>query len=79
MATPRRAGLPRVGIHPFTVDPDTPADGYTGLHVCLTCSKTGRPGDAQHPADAHIPPPLPPALAAAARARDAAILGERDD
>lgn len=50
--------------------------------TCRTCLRVGTPVDANH-----TPPPAPPApksrispaLVAAARARDAAILGEHDD
>lgn len=74
-----RAKAPSAAEHDFVRDPDVPGDAYTQLAVCRTCGKPGKPGDAQHPRRAELPPALPPALAAAARARDFAILGERDD
>lgn len=62
-------------------DPDIGPDHRDRL-TCRTCLRVGEAGDANH-----TPPPAPtvprsrisPALAAAAQARDAAILGERDD
>lgn len=79
VATRHRSTQPRADRHPFIADPAMPADPYTGLSVCARCHKLGQPGDAQHPPDALIPPDLPSELAAAARARDAAILGETGD
>jgi hypothetical protein len=60
----------------FNPDADVPADPITGLQVCRTCHRLGAAGDARHQPPPPAPP-LPPHLAAAARARDAAILGER--
>lgn len=71
--------------HRFAPDSAVPADPYTGLWVCATCHCPGRAGDAHHQADGVWSPSalpglvLPPHVAAAARARDLAILGERDD
>ncbi|WFF07225.1 hypothetical protein O7622_01090 [Micromonospora sp. WMMD1076] len=61
-------------------DPELGTDWY-GKETCRTCHRPGTADDA-----AHRPPPPPPvpqtrispALAAAAQARDAAILGEHD-
>lgn len=76
-AMARTHRLPRAARpHAFVVDELTPADPYTGLACCQVCRKPGRPGDAQHPTTPDAPV-LPAALAAAARDRDAAILGER--
>lgn len=33
---------------PFTPDPQTPPDPYTGLGVCAVCHLLGHPGDAHH-------------------------------
>lgn len=72
--------LSRVPAHPFVEDPDMPAN-HRGELTCRTCRLTGRQGDGRHP---DLAPPLParplsPALAEAAHARDAAILGEKED
>lgn len=62
----------------FVPDPDIPAD-HRGFHTCRTCHRLGKPDD-----PGHTRPPLPapkqlsPALAAAAQAWDAAVLGEHD-
>ncbi|WP_320069137.1 hypothetical protein [Micromonospora sp. RTGN7] len=66
----------------FVADPDLGLD-HRQRATCRNCGRVGEPGDVRHtppPAPA-LPPrrPLPPGLAAAARARDAAILGERPD
>ncbi|MFG3709190.1 hypothetical protein ACGF7U_31290 [Micromonospora sp. NPDC047670] len=71
--TPGRRICPR-----WDPDPDIGPD-HRGRATCRTCLRVGEPGDANH-----TPPPAPtsrisPAVAAAARARDAAILGEHDD
>lgn len=70
----------RVPQHPFTPDPDVPAD-HRGRGTCATCRLIGEPGDGHHPLAAPLPParPLTPERAAEVRAREAAILGERDD
>lgn len=50
--------------------------------TCRTCLRVGEAGDANHTPPAKPAAPrsrISPALAAAARARDAAILGEHDD
>ncbi|MGC5664951.1 hypothetical protein ACN261_31960 [Micromonospora sp. WMMD723] len=60
-------------------DPDIGVD-HRFRQTCRTCLRVGEAGDLNHTP----PPPNPrrsrisPALAAAAQARDAAILGERD-
>ncbi|MEU4592902.1 hypothetical protein [Micromonospora aurantiaca (nom. illeg.)] len=64
----------------FEPDPELGTD-WRGKQICRTCRRPGTADDA-----AHRPPPPPPvpqprispALAAAAQARDAAILGEHD-
>ncbi|MEU8264937.1 hypothetical protein AB0C02_30525 [Micromonospora sp. NPDC048999] len=61
-------------------DPELGAD-WRGRKACRTCQRLGGPDD---PAHRPRPQPVPksrisPALIAAAQARDAAILGERDD
>ncbi|MEV0805754.1 hypothetical protein [Micromonospora sp. NPDC050200] len=61
-------------------DPDIGRDHRQRL-TCRKCLRVGEAGDANHTPAA--PPPAPksrisPALAAAAQARDAAILGETD-
>lgn len=65
---------PRVPAHAF--EPDL-AGGTThdGRQVCSACAKPGRPGDAQHPADA---PALLrfPEVPDEARRVDARVLGE---
>ncbi|HEY0643678.1 MAG TPA: hypothetical protein VGD39_09685 [Nocardioides sp.] len=70
---------PRVQPHAFAVDDRIPAD-WCGRRWCI-CGVPGIPGDDRHPEDA--PPLRPPTDQAvvqeAARARDAAILGERED
>lgn len=48
--------------HPFTADPDTPADPVSGQGVCTRCRLVGRPGDAHH----NMPAPVPDAQSAAA-------------
>lgn len=70
----------RVHPHQFVQDPDMPPD-HRGRHTCKTCRIVGQPGDPHHPAAPPLPParPLAPDLAAAAHARDAAILGEKED
>ncbi len=79
-ARPGRAS--RVHKHQFTPEPDFPAD-HRGRRRCQACGLMGAPGDPHHPipdtAATTRPRPLPPALAAAAAARDAAILGEKDE
>lgn len=70
---------PKVPAHAFARDDRVPPDWH-GRHWCL-CGVPGQPGDHRHPADA---PPLRPVtdqavVQQAAQARDAAILGERDD
>lgn len=72
-----RRPAPRLPTHRFAAAEDVPADPYTGRSVCVRCGKPGAPGDAQHPLDVARPPS--PAVAAAARARDLAILGETDE
>jgi hypothetical protein len=74
----------QVPLHGFEPDPDTPLP-FTlkpppeGTAMCLHCRMPGRAGDDRHP-DGMLPPPtLPPDLAAAYRAHDNAITGERDD
>jgi len=62
-------------------DPELGTD-WRGRKTCRTCQRPGAPDDPAH-APPPPPPPVPqarisPALAAAARARDAAILGEHD-
>jgi hypothetical protein len=63
-------------------DPDIPPD-HRGRRTCLTCHRIGSPDDPGHtppaPPARPAPKPLSPALAAAAREFDAAILGERED
>lgn len=62
---------------PFVPEPGAPAD-HRGRVACRRCHLLGKPGDARHP-DGMLPPPaLPPALAAAARAHDNAVLGEKE-
>ena len=77
-----KAARSRVGPHDFNADPDVPAD-HRDRQRCKTCGVMGAAGDARHPtarpAGPPRPRPLPPELAAAAAARDAAILGEHDD
>lgn len=48
--------------HPFTADPDTPADPISGVQVCARCHLVGRPGDAHH----NLPDPEPDAQSWAA-------------
>lgn len=38
----------RPGPHVAVVDPDTPADPWTGLEVCRTCHLLIRNGDPRH-------------------------------
>jgi hypothetical protein len=75
--TPARAAAP----HPFVEDADVPAD-FWGRKHCTTCRLPGKPGDTRHLSDEPAPAPpvrqLPPDVAEEYRARDAAILGERD-
>ena len=63
-------------------DPDIPAD-HRKRKTCRNCHRVGTADDPGHtpPAPPARPAskPLSPALAAAAQARDAAILGERED
>ncbi|PZG15071.1 hypothetical protein C1I95_20400 [Micromonospora craterilacus] len=63
-------------------DPDIGPDHFERL-TCRTCLRVGEAGDVNHrpppPRARPASKPLPAALAAAARARDAAILGERED
>ncbi|SNY28909.1 hypothetical protein [Paractinoplanes atraurantiacus] len=73
----------RVAPHLLIADPQIPAD-YWGRSRCTVCRRLGKAGDADHidpeaPPAAPPPRPLDPDFAEAARARDAAILGERDD
>jgi hypothetical protein len=67
--------------HPFIADPDVPAD-FWGRRHCTTCRLPGKPGDTRHQPDQPEPAKplrqLPPEEAEEYRARDAAILGERD-
>ncbi|WP_428964492.1 hypothetical protein [Micromonospora fluostatini] len=63
-------------------DPDLPPD-HRDRQVCRTCRRVGTPDDAGHtpPAPTRSTRTRPPSpdLLAAARDRDAAILGERED
>jgi hypothetical protein len=70
----------RVHPHQHNPDPDIPAD-HRGHQRCSTCGLMGRQGDAHHPNSPPLPVarPLTAEQRAAARDRDAAILGERDD
>lgn len=73
----RRNGLPP---HLFTADARIPPD-WANRRWCV-CGVPGEPGDDRHPADAlplGAPAPSRAVVEDAARARDAAILGERDD
>ncbi|MFI2650179.1 hypothetical protein [Micromonospora fulviviridis] len=66
----------------FDPDPEVTTD-WRGrkVQICRTCNRPGTPDD-----PGHTPPPPPPVpktrispeIAAAAQARDAAILGEHD-
>ncbi|MDG4768755.1 hypothetical protein [Solwaraspora sp. WMMD792] len=71
--TPARS---RVPPHLHQATRDLPAD-HRGRRVCVVCGLLGEPGDAHHPITLPTTP-VSPVLAAAAAARDAAILGERD-
>lgn len=77
-----RRGSARSNVHPHQhlADPAVPAD-HRGRQRCSVCGLMGKLGDAHHPDPAKAPRPRPmsPDLAAAAREREAAILGERDD
>lgn len=72
----RRPARSRVPRHRFILAADADAADHRGRRVCATCQMPGAPGDPRHPTDAPTVPTLPPALADAARARDAAVLGE---
>ncbi|SBT64250.1 hypothetical protein GA0070622_1220 [Micromonospora sediminicola] len=66
----------------FVPDPDLGLD-WKQRATCLNCGRVGQAGDPGHTPPAPPPTPTPktrisPALAAAAQARDAAILGEHD-
>ncbi|WP_319460064.1 hypothetical protein [Micromonospora sp. RTP1Z1] len=62
----------------FDPDPELGTD-WNGRQICRHCQRPGEPGDPGHtPPPPPTPKELPPAFAAAAQARDAAILGERD-
>lgn len=60
-------------------DPDIGPDHRARL-TCRTCQRVGEAGDANHTPPAPTTPRtrISPLLAAAAQARDAAILGEHD-
>jgi hypothetical protein len=79
-----KASPSRIRQHAFEADPDTALPwslkGWPGgTAMCQQCKLPGRVGDERHP-DGMLPPPtLPPALAAAYRAHDNAITGEKDD
>ncbi len=79
-ASQRPGSRPVLGPHPFDpYDPaDVPPDPYTSRLVCRTCQAVGEPGDKRHPVDAGLPG-LDSTRAAAAAARDATVLGERED
>jgi len=67
--------------HLLSPDPDIPPD-YHNRRRCLVCKRMSRPGDSHHidPTAAVRPArPLSPDFEAAAAARDAAILGEKED
>jgi hypothetical protein len=70
----------RVHPHLHVADLDVPAD-HRGNQRCSTCGLMGRQGDGHHPDNPPLPPtrPLTADERAAAHARDAAILGERED
>lgn len=86
----RRPGAkPVIGPHEFKPypaeydrdnpnDESYPPDPYTGRLTCRVCKTLGEPGDKRHPTDM-APAGLPEQLRAAAAARDAAVLGERED
>jgi hypothetical protein len=64
-------------VAPHAFDPEPDSADFFGRQVCRHCHLLGEPGDHRHPHGALPPPELPPALADAARARDAAVLGEK--
>lgn len=73
----RRNGVPP---HQFTADDRIPPD-WAQRRWCM-CGVPGVPGDDRHPSDAPAwgaPPPSQAVLEELAKARDAAILGERED
>lgn len=58
-------------------DDSYPPEPYTGRLTCRTCKAVGEPGDKRHPTN-DAPAGLPEQLRAAAAARDAAVLGEKE-
>ena len=73
----RRNGVPP---HQFTADGRIPPD-HNDRRWCM-CGVPGVPGDDRHPTDAPpwgAPPPSQAVIEELAKARDAAILGERED
>lgn len=80
MIAQRARKTSRVHPHQHVPDPDVPAD-HRGHQRCRTCGLMGAQGDKHHPDAPPLPParPLPPGLAQAARDRDNAILGEREE
>ena len=62
----------------FDHDPEIGAD-WRGRQICRNCQRPSSADDPGHtPPAPPAPKTLPPALAAAAQERDAAIIGERD-
>lgn len=80
MIAQRTRTASRVHPHQHVPDTDFPAD-HRGRQRCTTCGLMGRQGDGHHPDAPPLPQarPLSPGLAEAAKARDAAILGEKED
>jgi hypothetical protein len=87
MAVATRRTRSRVPPHHFEPDEQLGAESYVpqsrrGLPRrwwCRWCGLLGEPGDARHPVGA-LPPPEPDPVAAAAwRAHDHEVLGERED
>lgn len=80
MIAQRRRPASRVHPHQHVADPDVPAD-HRGHQRCTTCGLMGAPGDPHHPTAPPLPQarPMRPGLVEAAREREAAILGEKED
>jgi hypothetical protein len=87
MTVATRRTRSRVPPHHFEPDEQLGAESYVPQARrclprrwwCRRCGLLGEPGDARHPVGA-LPPPEPdPVLAQAARQRDQAVLGERED